>query len=165
MYKTLNCSEIHCGAGINYYHQGMIDEAIDAYHEILQHSITRCHIVYSWLGIAYFHKKMLEEAVQTYRTILDLRPRFGIDDYHFEACSFCSELTAEMINLFVQILKKNPNHALSYYYLGVAYYYKGDLDKSIDQLIRATEINGENDLYANNLTELRKVREEFYEGS
>jgi len=165
MYKTLNCSEIHCGAGINYYHQGMIDEAIDAYHEILQHSITRCHIVYSWLGIAYFHKKMLEEAVQTYRTILDLRPRFGIDDYHFEACSFCSELTAEMINLFVQILKKNPNHALSYYYLGVAYYYKGDLDKSIDQLIRATEINGENDLYVNNLTELRKVREEFYEGS
>ncbi|GAI36278.1 unnamed protein product, partial [marine sediment metagenome] len=120
--------------------------------------------VYSWLGIAYFHKKMLEEAVQTYGTILDIRPRFGIDDYHFEVCSFCSELTAEMINLFVQILKKNPNHALSYYYLGVAYYYKGDLDKSIGQLIRATEINGENDVYANNLTELRRIRERFYEG-
>jgi len=165
MYKTLNCSEIHCGPGLNYYHQGMIDEAIDAYHEILQHSITRCHIVYSWLGIAYFHKKMLEEAVQTYGTILDIRPRFGIDDYHFEACSFCSELTAETINLFLHILKKNPNHALSYYYLGVAYYYKGDLDKSIGQLIRATEINGENALYASNLTKLRKVREEFYAGS
>jgi len=49
--------------------------------------------------------------------------------------------------------------------VGVAYYYKGDLDKSIGQLIRATEINGENALHANNLTELRKIREDFYEGS
>jgi len=164
MVKTLKCSEIHCGRGVNYYHQGMIDEAINAYREILQQSITRCCIVYSWLGIAYFHKKTLGEAIQAYQTILDIRPGFSIDDYHFEACSFCSELTAEIIDLFVQILKKNPNHALSYYYLGVAYYYKGDLDKSIGQLIRATEINGENDVYANNLTELRRIRERFYEG-
>lgn len=165
MFETLKCSEIHCGAGVNYYHQGMIDEAIDAYHEILQQSISRCHIVYSWLGIAYFHKKMLEEAIQAYQTILDIRAGFSIDDYHLEACSFCSELTAEIINLFVQVLKKNPNDALSYYYLGVAYYYKGYLDKSIGQLIRATEINGRNNLYANNLRELRKVRERFYEAS
>jgi len=108
---------------------------------------------------------MLGEAMQAYQTILDIGPGFSIDDYHFNACSFCSELTAETIDLFVQILEKNPHQALAYYYLGVAYYYKGDLDKSIGQLIRATEINGENDLYANSLTELRKVREKFYEGS
>jgi len=165
MFKTLKCSEIHCGAGVKYYHQGMIGQAIDAYHEILRQSTTKCHIVYCWLGIAYFHKKMLGEAMQAYQTILDIGPGFSIDDYHFNACSFCSELTAETIDLFVQILEKNPHQALAYYYLGVAYYYKGDLDKSIGQLIRATEINGENDLYANSLTELRKVREKFYEGS
>ena len=164
MFKTVKCSEFHCGPGVNYYHHGMIDEAINAYHKTLQQSITRCHMVYSWLGIAYFHKKMLEEAVQAYQTILDLKPEFSIDDYHFEVCSFCSELTAEIINLFVQILKKNPHHALSYYYLGVAYYYKGDLDKSIGHLRKASEINGENDLYASNLVELEKVREKFYEG-
>ena len=164
MFKAPRCTEIHCGSGVNYYHQGMVDEAIDAYHKILQQSTTRRYIVYSWLGIAYFHKKMLEEAMQAYQTILDLRPRPSIDDYHFEACSFCSELTAETIKLFVQILKSDPNNALSYYYLGVAYYYKGDLDKSVGQLRKAIEINGENDLYASNLVELRKVREGFYEG-
>ena len=145
MLKVLKRSGTHCGPGVNYYHEGMIDEAINAYQEILQHSTTRCYVVYSWLGIAYFHKKMLEEAMEAYRTILDVRPGFSIEDYHFEACSFCSELTAETINLFVQTLKKNFNHALSYYYLGVAYYYKGDLHKSIGQLTRATEISGEND--------------------
>jgi len=165
MLKTLKCSEIHCGPGVNCYHRGMIDEAIDAYHKVLQQPITRCYILYSWLGIAYFHKKMLDEAKQVYQMILDIRPGFSIEDYHFEACSFCSELTAEIINLFVQILKKNPNDAISYYYLGVAYYYKGDLDKSIDQLVRATEINGENALYTNNLNELRRIRERFYEES
>ena len=165
MFKALRCNEIHCGAGVNYYHQGMVDEAIDAYHKILQQSTTRRYIVYSWLGIAYFHKNMLDEAMGAFQTILDIRPGFSIDDFHFEACSFCSELTAEIINLFVQILRKNPNHALSYYYLGVAYYYKGDLDKSVGQLRKATKINGENDLYASNLVELRKVRERFYEGS
>jgi len=141
----------------------MIDEAIDAYQEILQRSSARCHVVYSWLGIAYFHKKMLDEAVQTYQAFLDIRREFSIDDYHFEACSFCSELTAEIIDLFVQILKKNSNNALSYYYLGVAYYYKGDLDKSIDQLMKATEINGQNCLYANSLAELKKVKKRFYQ--
>jgi len=58
MFKTLKCSEIHCGAGVKYYHQGMIGQAIDAYHEILRQSTTKCHIVYCWLGIAYFHKKI-----------------------------------------------------------------------------------------------------------
>ena len=165
MFKTLKCSGIHCGPGVNCYHQGMIDEAIDAYREILQRSTARCQLVYSWLGIAYFHKKMLDEAVQAYQALLDIKPEFSIDDYHFETCSFCSELTAEIINLFVQILKKNSNHALSYYYLGVAYYYKGDLDKSIDRLITATEINGQNHLYADSLAELQKVKERFYEQS
>lgn len=163
MFETVKCSGIHCGPGVNCYHQGMIDEAIDAYQEILQQSTARCHVVYSWLGIAYFHKKMLDKAIQTYQTFLDIRPEFSIDDYHFEACSFCSELTAEIINLFTQILKKNANHAFSYYYLGVAYYYKGDLDRSIDQLVKATEINGKNRLYADSLAELQKVKERFYE--
>ncbi len=165
MPKTVKCSEIHCGPGVNCYHQGMIDEAIDAYQEILQRSTTRCHVVYSWLGIAYFHKKMLDEAIQAYQAFLDVRPGFRIDDYHFEACSFCSELTAEIISLFVQILKKNSNHALSYYYLGVAYYYQGDLDKSIDQLTKATERNGKNRLYGDTLVQLRNTRERFYEES
>lgn len=163
MFETVKCSGIHCGPGVNCYHQGMIDEAIDAYQEILQQSTARFRIIYSWLGIAYFHKKMLDEAMQAYQALLDIKPEFSINDYHFEACSFCSELTAEIINLFVQILKKNSNHAFSYYYLGVAYYYKGDLDRSIDQLMKATEINGKNRLYADSLAELQKVKEMFYE--
>jgi tetratricopeptide (TPR) repeat protein len=165
MFKTIRCSEMHCGHGVKYYHQGMIAEAIDAYYEMLGKSTTRDHIIRCWLGIAYFHNKMLDEAVRAFQKILDLRPELSIEDYHFEVCSFCSELTAEIINLFVQILKKDPHHTLSYYYLGVAHYYKGDLDKSIDHLIRATQINGENNLYANSLAGLRKARENFYEGS
>ena len=163
MFEIAKCSGVHCGPGVNYYHQGMIDEAIDAYQEILQRSTTRCRIVYSWLAIAYFHKKMLDKAIQVYQTLLDIKPEFSIDDYHFEVCSFCSELTAEIVNLFAQILKKNSNHALSYYCLGVAYYHKGDLDKSIDQLRRATEINGQNHLYADSLVELQKIKERFYQ--
>ena len=163
MFERAKCSGIHCGLGVNYYHQGMIDEAIDAYQEILQQSTTRRHIVYSWLAIAYFHKEMLDKAIEVYQTLLDTKPEFSIDDYHFEVCSFCSELTAEIISLFVQISKKNSNHALPYYYLGVAYYYKGDLDKSINQLIMATEINGQNHLYADSLAELQKIKERFYE--
>lgn len=63
MSEILKCSEMHCGQGINYYHQGMIDVAIGAYRDTLQQSNTRSHIVYSWLwGIAYFHKNMLREA-------------------------------------------------------------------------------------------------------
>ncbi len=163
MPETPKCNEVHCGRGVNCYHQGMINEAISAYQEILQRSSARSYIIYSWLGIAYFHKKMLDEAIQAYQAFLDVRPEFSIDDYHFEACSFCSELTAEIINLFTQILRKNANHAFSYYYLGVAYYYKGDLDKSIDQLVKATEINGQNYLYGDTLAELRKIKERFYQ--
>ncbi len=164
MCKTAKCSGIHCGPGVNYYRQGMTDEAIDAYQEFLQRATERSHIIYSWLGIAYFHKKMLDKAIQTYQALLDEEPGLSIDDYHFEACSFCSELTAGIINLFVQILKRNnSNHALSYYFLGVAHYYKGDLDKSINQLIMATEINAKNHLYADTLTELEKVKERFYQ--
>ena len=40
-----------------------------------------------------------------------------------------------------------------------------DLDKSIGQLVRATEISGENNFCANNLAKLRKVRERFEKGS
>ncbi len=45
MYKTLNCSEIHCGAGINYYHQGMIEEAIDAYHVLYANNLAELRTV------------------------------------------------------------------------------------------------------------------------
>ena len=163
MFETVKCSGIHCGPGVNCYHQGRIDEAIDFYQEILQRSTARFHIVYSWLGIAYFHKKMLDEAVQTYQALLDIKPVFSMDDYHLETCSFCSELTAEIINLFTQMLKEKASHAFSHYFLGVAYYYKGDLDKSTDQLMKATEIDGKNRLYADNLAELQKIKERFYQ--
>jgi len=62
MLEVQRCSGVHCGLGVNYYHQGMIEEAIYAYREMLKDPITRCHIVYSWLGTAYFHKNMLREA-------------------------------------------------------------------------------------------------------
>ena len=163
MLKRQKCSGIHCGRGVNWYHQGMIDKAIDAYQEILQQSTSRFRAVYFWLGIAYFHKKMMHEAVQTYRKFLDIEPEFNIGNYHLEICSFCSELTSETINLFEQVLKENSNHALAYYHLGVAYYYKGNLDKSIEQIVKASEINRKNHLYSYNLTELKKIRKRFYE--
>ena len=56
MPKTLKCSEVHCGPGVNCYHQGMIDEAIDACQETLQRSTARSHIIYSWLGVACYYK-------------------------------------------------------------------------------------------------------------
>lgn len=62
-FETAKCSGIHCGPGVNCYHQGMIDEAIEAYQEILQHSIARCHIVYSWMGVAYYYQGDLDKSI------------------------------------------------------------------------------------------------------
>lgn len=165
MLRTTKCNEIHCGPGVNYYHRGMIDKAIQTYQKILRGPTTRYAIVNSWLAIAYFHKKMLDEAMRVYKAFVDTRPGLSITDYHFETCFLCSELTDEMINLVAQILKKRPDQAFCYYCLGVAWYYKGELDKSIDHLLRATKIDDKTRIYASSLAELQNTRERFYQES
>jgi len=165
MPRALRCWEIHCGPGVNYFHEGMVDKAIDAYQRILSEATPRPAIVHSWLGIAYCHKGMIREAMAAYQKFLGARPRFTIDSYHFDVCSCHSELTAEIIGLFEQILEKNPHCALCHYYLGVAYYYRGELDRSIEKLTKATGEESGSNLYADSLAEVRRVREHFYGGT
>ena len=52
--------------------------------------------------------------------------------------------------------------ASAHYHIGVAYYYKGDIDKATEHFKKAVEIDPEDKQSARNLTTLRELRGKFF---
>ena len=106
------------------------------------------------LANAYFDARMFKEAVEQYRKVLSLTP----DDNNARADLAGSLIEADppdydaAIVEVETVLKADPKHEASLYYLGIALSRKGEKEKAAEALKRLEEANPANPL----ITRLRQ---------
>jgi tetratricopeptide (TPR) repeat protein len=132
--------EFHKNLGDLYMKKEVMPLAIDAYHEALGLDSTMAEVHYS-LGEAHFLNRDFNSAVDEFRAAINLNPEYRVaylrlgDMYMIDRKHFAQ--AAAMYEEYVTYDEKNDHAYLS---LGKAYFYLRELEKAIENLERAKEL-------------------------
>ena len=130
----------HIRKGVEYYNNGMLDEAIGEFQEALEDDPDDVTIHFN-LGNAYVDNEMFEEAISEYEKVIEIDPT-NIDailDLGMLYLDF--DQTDEALSLYSNASKSNPDNPYLHYHLGEVYARKQRYDKAILEFKRALAIN------------------------
>ena len=113
-----------------YTQQGKLDEAINAYHRILETALDRAE-VYAELGVLYSKKKNPELAIWNYEQALNFKPNWAELKYNLGVVLHQSGNWRRAISVYNKAIEIKPDYAAAYFNLGVIYDRQGELEAAI----------------------------------
>jgi tetratricopeptide (TPR) repeat protein len=126
--------------GISYYDEGMIDEAIEQFNQILEIDPGNAKANYN-LGNTYADKGMFDEAISAYKKAVEKDT--GLIDAYFNLSMLYLDmgLIDEAITLCKQAVEANPNDSFLCFHLGEAYTRNKQYKDAITAFKKAISIN------------------------
>jgi type IV pilus assembly protein PilF len=138
-------AEAHYQIGINYLGEGKTPQALKEFLAAQALSPKNADIEHA-LGLAYQQKGLTDQAIQQYNMALNLDPKLTEARNNLGTALLMKGQYDEAIAQFELCLKDNlyatPDKAA--YNLGLAYYKKKDLDKSVQYYQKAVQLKGDN---------------------
>jgi tetratricopeptide (TPR) repeat protein len=126
--------------GISYYDEGMIDEAIEQFNQVLEIDPGNAKANY-YLGNTYADKGMFDEAISSYKKAVEKDPKL-IDAYlNLSMLYLDMEAIDEAISLCKQGVNANPNDSFLCFHLGEAYARNKQYKDAITAFKKAISIN------------------------
>jgi type IV pilus assembly protein PilF len=155
-------SEMHYQIGVNYLGEGKTPQALREFMAAQALSPKNPDIEHA-LGLAYQQKGLNDQAIQQYNNALYLDPKLTEARNNLGTVLLAKGLYDEAIAQFEFCLKDNlyttPEKAA--YNLGLAYYKKNDIDKSIQYYQRAVQLKGDNVNAMYNLAYILEEKKDF----
>ncbi len=131
---------VHLSSGIDYYNDGMLDEAIKEFQEVLKGNPDNLEAHFN-LGNVYVDKEMFEEAMSQYEKVIEIDPEHNEAILDLGMLYMDFDQIDEALILFKNASTANPDNAYFHFHLGEVYYRKQRYDKAVLEFNRALSIN------------------------
>ncbi|GJQ58410.1 MAG: tetratricopeptide repeat protein [Candidatus Scalindua sp. AMX11] len=150
----------HLARGIEYYNNGMLDEAISEFQEVLKVNEDDLDAHFN-LGKVYVDKEMFEEAISQYEKVIDLDPAHIDANLELGMLYMDFDQIDEALLLYKNASMENPENTYLHFHLGEAYFRKQRYDKAILEFNRALSINNMDPEIQYRLAETYKETKQF----
>ncbi|MDR4503866.1 MAG: tetratricopeptide repeat protein [Candidatus Scalindua sp.] len=130
----------HLARGIEYYNDGMLDEAVREFQEVLKVDPDNLDANFN-LGKTYVDKEMFEEAMSQYEKVIEVDPAHIDANLDLGMLYMDFDQIDEALMLYKKASMENPENAYLHFHLGEVYYRKQRYDKAILEFNRALSIN------------------------
>ena len=126
--------------GAAFYDEGKIDNAIDAFKEVLEIDSEEPEAHYN-LGNAYADKEMFDEAIAMYKNAVEYNPEFVNAYLNLSMLYLDLDLIDEAISLCKHAVNVNPKDSFLCFHLGEAYALNLQYKEAITEYNKAMAIN------------------------
>ena len=147
--KYPECYMAYNNRGLEYYHNGLLDKAIDDYTAVIKIKSSFSPI-YNNRGVIFNEKKLYDKAIDDYNKAIELNPNYA-DAYYNRGNTLVNQgLAFIAINDYSKAITLNPSNATSYNNRGSIYNDEGLYEKAINDYTKAIELNPDYALAYNN---------------
>jgi tetratricopeptide (TPR) repeat protein len=112
--------------GTLYFHDGMLDLAIERYKKAVAGAPTFV-LGYYDLGVAWYHRGNMPEAIAAYRRCLEIDPNYYAAHYRLALALFHAGELDDALRHFELSTTLTPEYLMAHYHMGVIYERKHDL--------------------------------------
>lgn len=125
--------------GTLYFHQGMLDLAIERYQKAVAEApkFVLCHYD---LGVAWYHRGNMPEAIRAFRHCLEIDPGYNAAHYRLAICLFHAEQLDDALEHFELSSTLTPEYLMSHYHIGVIHERRGDHAAAVREFDRLKQV-------------------------
>lgn len=124
--------------GTFYFHQGMLDLAVERYRMATQAAPDFVLCFYD-LGVALYHRGNMFAAVDAFRRCLEINPDYKAAHYRLALSLFHTGQLDEALNHFEKSITLTPEYLMAHYHMGVIYERRGDYENAVRQFQKSLD--------------------------
>ncbi|HET8797612.1 MAG TPA: tetratricopeptide repeat protein [Thermoanaerobaculia bacterium] len=124
--------------GTYYFHQGMLDRAIDRY-EIALRGAPEFVLGFYDLGVALYHRGNMFAAADAFRRCLQINPDYKAAHYRLGLSLFHTGHLDEALEHFQKAMILTPEYLMAHYHMGVIYERRGEIDNAVREFQKSLD--------------------------
>ena len=124
--------------GIFYFHQGMLDLAIERYQKAVEEAPGFVLAHYD-LGVGWYHRGNMPNAIRAFRRCLEIDPNYNAAHYRLAIALFHAGELEEAMEHFKRSITLTPEYFMAHYHLGVIHERRGETDAAVREFQRSLD--------------------------
>ncbi|MGZ8780244.1 MAG: tetratricopeptide repeat protein [Thermoanaerobaculia bacterium] len=124
--------------GTYYFHQGMLDLAIERYQAAAQSAPDFILCFYD-LGVAFYHRGNMFAATDAFRRCLDINPDYKAAHYRLALSLFHTGNLDSALDHFQKAMMLTPEYLMAHYHMGVIHERRGDFENAVREFQKSLD--------------------------
>lgn len=124
--------------GTLYFHQGMLDRAVECY-EVALRSAPDFVLGFYDLGVALYHRGNMFAAADAFRRCLTINPDYKAAHYRLALSLFHTGHLDEALEHYQKAMILTPEYLMAHYHMGVIYERRGEIDKAVREFQKSLD--------------------------
>ncbi len=124
--------------GTLYFHQGMLDRAVERY-EVALRNAPEFVLGFYDLGVAHYHRGNMFAAADAFRRCLQINPDYKAAHYRLALSLFHTGHLDQALEHFQKCIILTPEYLMAHYHMGVIYERRGETENAVREFQKSLD--------------------------